>query len=105
MLITSPAKLALVKQHEQSPPLAELLPTYFADVDLVITEGFKLSGLPKIEVHRAERSPTLLCRGEEDDPTLIAVASDAQLDLDVPLLDLNDPAQVVDFIEQEVLKR
>jgi hypothetical protein len=32
--------------------------------------------MPKIEVHRRERSDTLLCRGEDHDPTLIAVASD-----------------------------
>jgi len=99
MLIGSPAKLALVKKHEASPPIEELLGTYFADVDIVLTEGFKKSGLPKIEVHRAERSDTLLCRGEEDDPSLVAVASDSDLALDVPVLDLNDPAAVVDFVE------
>ncbi|WP_432821504.1 molybdopterin-guanine dinucleotide biosynthesis protein B [Trichloromonas sp.] len=98
MLISSPAKLALVKQHSASPSLDELLATYFTDVDLVVTEGFKKSGLPKIELHRKERSPTLICRGEENDPTLLAVASDDQLDLDVPLLDLNNPAAIVDFV-------
>jgi len=104
MLISSPAKLALIKQHSASPPIEELLKTYFSDVDIVITEGFKKSGLPKIEVHRAERSDTLLCRGEERDPTLLAVASDARLELDVPLLDLNDPAGVADFVENYFLK-
>jgi molybdopterin-guanine dinucleotide biosynthesis protein MobB len=99
MLISSPEKLALVKRHEASPPLEDLLATYFTDVDLVLTEGFKKSGLPKIEVHRAERSETLLCRGEEHDPTLLAVASDSPLEIDVPLLDLNDPPAVARFIE------
>jgi molybdopterin-guanine dinucleotide biosynthesis protein MobB len=103
MLISSPEKLALVKKHTESPPLDELLDTYFRDVDLVLTEGFKKSGLPKIEVHRSERSSTLLCRGEEHDPTLVAVASDAPLELDVPVLDLNDPAAVVSFIEKQFL--
>ena len=104
MLISSPAKLALVKQHAGSPPIGELLATYFGDVDIVLTEGFKKSGLPKIEVHRSERSDSLLCRGEEHDPTLLAVASDAELDLDVPLLDLNDPVGVADFVERQFLK-
>jgi molybdopterin-guanine dinucleotide biosynthesis protein MobB len=100
MLISSPEKLALVKQHDAAPEVEELLAAYFTDVDLVLTEGFKKSTLPKIEVHRQERSPSLLCRGEIDDPTLIAVASDVRLELDVPVLDLNKPAAVADFVEK-----
>ncbi|WP_088536729.1 molybdopterin-guanine dinucleotide biosynthesis protein B [Geobacter sp. DSM 9736] len=105
MLISSPEKLALVKRHAASPPIRELIATYFGDVDIVITEGFKLGDLPKIEVHRRERSSELLCRGENYDPTLIAVASDMQLDVDVPLLDLNDPEAVALFVEARFLKR
>jgi molybdopterin-guanine dinucleotide biosynthesis protein MobB len=104
MLISSPEKLALIKQHPASPPIDELLETYFGDVDIVLTEGFKKSGLPKIEINRKERSATLICRGEEHDPTLIAVASDQELEVDVPLLDLNNPAQVADFVEEKFLR-
>lgn len=104
MLISSPEKLAVVKKHQESPGIDELIATYFSDVDIVLTEGFKKSGLPKIEVHRKERSATLLCRGEEHDPTLLAVASDEPLQLDVPVLDLNSPAQVADFVEEKFLK-
>ena len=105
MLISSPEKLALVKKHQASPSLEELVSTYFADVDIVLTEGFKKSGLPKIEVNRAERSQTLICRGEERDESLIAVASDQHLELDVPRLDLNSPVQVADFVEERFLKK
>jgi len=104
MLITSPEKLALIKKHTETPPLEKLVETYFGDVDIVLTEGFKRSALPKIEVHRREQSPTLICRGEEYDPTLLAVASDEPLDLDVPVLDINNPAQVADFIEDKVIQ-
>jgi molybdopterin-guanine dinucleotide biosynthesis protein MobB len=98
MLISSPEKLAVVRQHTASPPIGELIATYFSDVDIVLTEGFKKSDMQKIEVHRRERSASLLCRGDEYDPTLLAVASDEPLQLDVPLLDLNDPGIVADFI-------
>jgi molybdopterin-guanine dinucleotide biosynthesis protein B/molybdopterin-guanine dinucleotide biosynthesis protein len=104
MLISSPEKLALVKQHAASPPIEELIRTYFGDVDLVLTEGFKKGGLPKIEIHRQERSPTLLCRGEEHDPSLLAVCSDEPLDLDVPVLDLNDSSAVADFLVARLLR-
>jgi molybdopterin-guanine dinucleotide biosynthesis protein MobB len=103
MLISSPEKLALVRKHAESPPIEELITTYFSDVDLILTEGFKKGGLLKIEVHRAERSPTLLCRGEQHDPSLLAVASDESLELDVPVLDLNNPAQVADFVEKHII--
>jgi molybdopterin-guanine dinucleotide biosynthesis protein MobB len=104
MLISSPEKLAMISRHAASPPVEELLTQYFTGMDIVLTEGFKKSSLPKIELHRKERSSTLLCRGENFDPTLIAVASDEQLELDVHLLDLNDPEEVADFIEARFLR-
>lgn len=104
MLIVSPEKLALIKKHEATPPLDELIATYFSDVDLVLTEGFKTSNLPKIELHRRERSPNLLCRGDQNDPNLIAVASDEPLVLDVPVLNLNNIKEVADFVEERFLK-
>ena len=69
MLISSPEKLALIKQHPDSPPIDELIATYFSDVDLILTEGFKKSGLPKIEVHRrrAKPDPDLPGRGARPD--------------------------------------
>ena len=104
MVISSQEKLAMVKRHETSPPLEELIDTYFSDMDIVVTEGFKMSPVPKIEVHRQERSSTLLCRGEHNDPNLVAIASDTTLDVDVPLLDINDPKGVADFVENTFLK-
>lgn len=103
-LISSPEKLALVRRHDAAPDIEEILRTYFADVDLVLTEGFKRSALPKIEVHRRERSAELICRGAERDEMLLAVVSDELLDLDVPVLDINDSAVVADFLMSRVHK-
>jgi molybdopterin-guanine dinucleotide biosynthesis protein MobB len=61
-------------------------------------EGFRGSSLPKIEVHRKDFRRALICRGERNDPGLAAVASDEPLDLDVPVLDLNDPEAIAEFI-------
>jgi molybdopterin-guanine dinucleotide biosynthesis protein B/molybdopterin-guanine dinucleotide biosynthesis protein len=103
MLISSQDKLALIKQHTIEPSLTELIATYFTDVDLILAEGFKKYSLPKIEVHRREWNSQLLCRGEQHDPNLLAVASDEPLQLDVPVLDLNNPSQVADFVEQWII--
>lgn len=104
MLITSSEKLAFVKKHVETPSLEQLIETYFSDMDIVLTEGFKMSTISKIELHRKERSNTLICRGEHNDPNLIAVASDEPLDLDVPVLNLNDALEITDFVEQRFLK-
>lgn len=102
-LIASQEKLALIKKHPEAPPLDELIATYFSDVDIVVTEGFKKGSFPKIELHRRERSATLICRGEHHDPTLVAVASDEPLDIDVPVLDLNNIMEITDFVEKTFL--
>lgn len=106
MMISSPEKLALVKRYPpaEEPSLAESVATYFPDVDIVLTEGFKQSTMPKIEVHRQERADELLCRGPEHDAALIAVASDIALDLDVPLFDINDATGLCNLIEEQYLK-
>lgn len=103
MLIASSEKLALVKKHPEAPNVEELIATYFCDVDIILTEGFKNSTLPKIELHRQELDSALLCRGEKNDPHLVAVASDMKLILDVPALDINNPTQVADFVEQNFI--
>ena len=99
-LITSPEKIAMVKQLPagDEPPLAETIATYCGDLDILLTEGFKHSSMPKIEVHRREFSDKLLCRGEEDDPALIAVASDSPLKLDVPVYNINDAVGLCNLI-------
>ncbi len=100
VLIASGSKVALIKQYPQVPPLEELLGSYFPDIDIILVEGFKRTGLPKIEIHRSAKGSELFCRGENHDPHLLAVATDAELQVDVPQLDLNQPKQIVDFLIQ-----
>jgi molybdopterin-guanine dinucleotide biosynthesis protein B/molybdopterin-guanine dinucleotide biosynthesis protein len=106
MLIISPSKLAMVKQYttDQEPSLTAAVAEHCTDVDIVLTEGFKRSKMPKIEVHRSARSEKLLCRDEEHDPTLIAVASDIPLSVDVPVFDINDANGLCDLIEEHYLR-
>ena len=67
-----------------------------ADVDLVLTEGFKLGPYPKIEVHRTARSDQLLCEPEE----LVALVSDRSWDLPVPWFSLDDAPGLAEFLAE-----
>jgi molybdopterin-guanine dinucleotide biosynthesis protein len=72
-------------------------------MDIVLTEGFKRSRLPKIEIHRAALAAPLLGRGEFDDPNLLAVVSDELLEIDIPCFDLEDVLRIADFLESSFL--
>jgi molybdopterin-guanine dinucleotide biosynthesis protein B len=104
MLICSGEKLALVRRHQQAPAIEELLKICGPDLDIILTEGFKQSKLPKMELHRVALGREVICRGANNDPTLLAIVSDAPLTVDVPLLDLNRPELIADFIEQRLLQ-
>ena len=97
-LICSAEKLAFVSTHSEKPQVNDLLNQYFQDVDIVLVEGYKRGPLPKIELARQEQQEQLLCCSNGYDPSYIAVASDTQLDLDIPVFDLNDPVVVCDFL-------
>jgi molybdopterin-guanine dinucleotide biosynthesis protein MobB len=100
-VIVSGERLALVRRHSSAPPVDQVITTFFDHCDLVLVEGWKTSSLPRIEVHRPGLGKPLLCRGDHNDPHLIAVASDGFVEVDVPVLDLNDPAAVLAFILTE----
>lgn len=101
--ISSPAKTAFIRRHELEPDLQELLQPFSGQVDILLTEGFKRSSLPKIEVYRGAVGEPLLSRGAHNDPALVAVVSDTPFVLDVPCLDLADPQGLADFIEARFL--
>ncbi len=104
-LITSPEKLALVRKHAAPPCVEEIVAAYFADVDIVLTEGFRRSTLPRIEVHRKARGGDFSRGAGGSDPLLIAVASDEELDLDIPVFRLDDASGIADFLEATFLHK
>lgn len=107
MVISSKEKLAIVQGGlREEVPLNEIIERFMAEVDLVVTEGYKTGRLPKIEVHRQERSGELLCvdgEGNVTDEDLVAVVSDAFRTPAVPVLPLDDPVAVCDFLEVRFL--
>ena len=98
VIIASPGKIAMVKNDHDGT--LEGLINYFDDLDLLITEGYKSARRPKIEVVRAARHHNALLR---DDDCLVAVVTDAGLDVDVPVFGLEDIDKLADFIEEHFL--
>jgi molybdopterin-guanine dinucleotide biosynthesis protein MobB len=104
VLLASRNRFALMRElrTEDEPTLTDLL-TRLAPVDLVLIEGYKRDGHPKIEAHRAETGNALIAPG---DPTIRAVASNSGpalgLTLDRPVFDLDDTSAIADFILAEV---
>lgn len=101
MLVASRHRMALLTEprgRNEEPVLAEALALLDVETaDLILVEGFKHEPIPKIELHRSALDKPLLCR---EDPHIVAVASDGAVTLPagLPLLDLNAPEQIADFI-------
>ena len=88
VLISSGKRFALMHElrDEAEWPLADLL-RKMSSVDLLIIEGFKRDNHPKIEVHRAENGKPFLF---PDDANIVALASDAQPDTNLPLIHIDE---------------
>lgn len=73
-----------------------------ATLEVVLVEGFKDEPVPKIVLWRAGIKGGI---EERLDEQVIAVASDQKLTLNVPVLDINRPDSVADFIADWLEKR
>ena len=96
VLISSANRWAIMHELRGAPEpeLAELL-AHLQPVDLVIVEGFKRSAYPKIEVHRPSvGKPPLF----PEDPNIVALATDAPVATSLPILPLDRPDLIADFI-------
>ena len=96
VMVVSGFRWALMHEllDEAEPSLEELCKR-LSPCDLVLVEGYKYSGIPKIEVHRSETAHPHLY---QDDANIIALASDKYGEVALPQLDINNPQHVADFI-------
>lgn len=99
VVLASAHRFALMREHRGPEPDLPAVLARLAPVDLVLVEGYKRDAHPKVEVFRRETGHSLI---QPDDPLVRAVATDTAVDVPVPVLDLNNTAQVADFILAEV---
>ena len=101
VVISSPRKVALIRDVDKDMSLEELGDSFGEDADLILSEGYKKDVQPKIEVFRKEEHRELLCTKEDN---LIGIASNRPFDIGVPCLDIDDVKGIVDLIESKFLQ-
>ncbi|MEW6620828.1 MAG: molybdopterin-guanine dinucleotide biosynthesis protein B [bacterium] len=98
-------KLMLIRKLKNPCSIDEISRMYLSELDLILTEGYKLEDKPKIEVFRQEivKKTGLLCNPEKDN--LVAVVSDCPFNLEIPCFELSDYSKIADFLEEEFIRR
>lgn len=96
VLLTCDTRWVLMHElHGQAEPSLQEQLAVLSPCDLVLIEGFKQTAIPKLEVHRpAHGKPPIWT----ENPSVIAVATDAAVDCPLPRLDLNDVDAIAAFI-------
>ncbi len=93
--ISSPHKLAIIKQTEQDLSPQAISRVIKWDYDLILTEGFKKSSNLKIEIHSKKQGDELLSPPKQ----LLAVVTDEPMAIDVPQFSPNEVQKIADLIE------
>ena len=109
VLVSSGLRWALMHELRGAgePGLPDLL-AKMSRVDLVIVEGFKTEPHRKIEVHRLGNAKALLF---PDDPAIVGIATDAELETTLPVVHLDDIPAIAAMMQrsaipvEDVLKR
>ena len=97
--IKSADNLAIFRRMDHYFDPQEISNFILWDYDLILTEGFKGSNYPKIEVHRREQGEDLLT----DPQQLLALVTDEPLAIDVPQFSTNEVPRIADLIEDTLL--
>ena len=96
VMVSSSRRWVLMHELRESPePTLEELMQHVSPCDLLLVEGFKKEAIPKLEVYRATLGKPLLF---PEDPHIVAVAGDVALTQNILLIDINNHAQVSDFV-------
>jgi molybdopterin-guanine dinucleotide biosynthesis adapter protein len=101
VLVSSGKRWALMHELRgaSEPRLPELL-AKMSRVDLVVVEGYKSEPHRKIEVHRAANGKPLLF---PDDPGIVGIATDANIETRLPVAHLDDIPAVAAMMRRSAM--
>lgn len=96
VLVTSSRRWVLMHELRGAPePDLNQAIERLSPCDLLLVEGFKREPIPKLEVYRALVGEPMI---HPHDANIVAVASDAPLDIRLPQFDLNDDSAIAEFV-------
>ncbi|WP_085246986.1 molybdopterin-guanine dinucleotide biosynthesis protein B [Gilliamella mensalis] len=99
-IVACDERYAVICETPNKPTDLITLINQFNDIDIILIEGFKHEKIPKIICHRKANKKALYI-----DEFTIAVASDGPLETSLPVLDINQPIQIVEFIKSYLFKQ
>lgn len=96
VLVTSSRRWVLMHElrGESEPSMDEIM-ARVSPCDLLLVEGYKRAAIPKLEVYREAVGEGAL---HPHDPYIVAIATDRAFDAKLPVLDLDQPAAIGEFI-------
>lgn len=96
VMLTSGKRWILMHENvdQPEPELPEQL-RRMSLCDIVLIEGFKKQPIPKLEIHRKAHGVPFLFG---DDPHIVGIATDEELDTDLPQFRLDDYAALAAFV-------
>ncbi len=93
-IISSPYQIGMVRDVDHDHQPEELL-SLLSDLDVILTEGYKMGDWPKVEIFRSATHKTPLCKPADN---LLALVSDDPLYIGVPRFSTDDVKELVDLL-------
>jgi len=97
VVIAAPDRVATIRRVNADPPLSALAAA-MTDVDVILTEGYGRTPIPKLELVRAALSTDPICNPQH----VLGYITDCALDGGIPCLPFEDVRGVADLIEAYV---
>lgn len=97
--VSSPDKIVLVKPTAQEATIDEVAGLLGEDYDIILAEGFKRGGVPKIEVHRKDGGALI-----EGLKKLIALVTDEPLETRARQFSPEEAGALADLLEKGFIK-
>lgn len=107
-VVFSDHKYMVVKKQQEEARAGQMTPeqlaSWFPEADLILLEGFKDSGYPKVELIRGANSSDCVCRGRNLRAIVTDLAPGAVKGLPegVPVFGLEDVENIAEFILKDL---